>query len=55
MSVDKKNSAGASDDQTGAQPESLESSEIEATDLEKISGGGHLSLQIANSAECYTM
>ena len=39
MSIDKNNPAGASDDQTGAQTESLESAEIEAVDLENISGG----------------
>jgi hypothetical protein len=39
MSIDKNNPAGVSDDQSGAQIESLESTEIEGVDLEKISGG----------------
>ena len=39
MSIDKNNPAGASDDQTSGQTESLESTEIEEVDLEKVSGG----------------
>jgi hypothetical protein len=39
MSIDKNNPAGASDDPTGAQTESLESTELEDVELETISGG----------------
>lgn len=39
MSMDKNKSVGAADDQTEAQAESLESGEIEAVELENISGG----------------
>jgi hypothetical protein len=39
MSMEKNNPAGASDDPTSGQTESLESTEIQDVDLEKVSGG----------------
>ena len=39
MSIDKNHPDSASDDQTGGQIESLESTEMEDVDLETVSGG----------------